>query len=281
MQAEDQQPVENGVQNSNPGMAQKHFLDGRNYDEMVAILAEYSGFVLSEASKPEPLTADKVKNMFVIYVNNCLQKGPAEGEKAPSGSTCEHVYTKGNASGKKCGKPAKQKGVDGLPKCSSHKNSKPQKDSGVTSTISAGAASQTFSYAENKGKGKTAPQSLTTIRSAIADQTEPSKLELAQEPDGGRVYNPATNIVFEQRPVEGWIAVGVIDGPNTSKLTVMETHVCFGNRWKWDPTKVEDEAASSFGHPLMIGSNHPLVSVSSDDLLISKKIENIKNNNNM
>lgn len=262
------------------GTAQIHYFDGRNYDEVIAVLVEMLGFVMAEAQNPEPLTQEKLGNMLNVYVSNCLRKGPSAEEQAPTGATCQHVYIKGAKANEKCGKTAKHRGVDGLPKCSGHKNSKPTKDAstpGLAGPTPSGAAGQTFSYSANQGKGKIAPQTLTTIQTSITEQTSPAQLQLAQNPDG-RIYNPATNIVFQER-AEGWIAIGVMDGADTVKLSAMEAHVCYGNQWKWDPACVADDAAKAMSHPLMIGSDHPLVNNQSS--LINSKIDSVVANNSI
>lgn len=276
----DQAPQQAQVPNT--GVAQLHFFDGRNYTEVTKCLVEFAGFVLAEAQKPEPLSQDKIGGMLSLYINNCLRQGPAAGEEAPAGASCKHIYVKGDNGGKECGKPAKFRGVEGLPKCSTHKTSKPSKDStnaasGNAAATTSGAAGQTFSYAANQGKGKTAPQTLTSIQQTLAEQTGPVQLQLAQAPDG-RIYNPSTNIVFEQRQ-EGWVAIGVMDGPITAKLSAMEAHVCFGNQWKWDERCVEDAAAKSMGHPLLLQADHPLIA-GRDSSLMNKKIESVTFNAN-
>lgn len=263
---------------SNNSVAQIHFLSGGSYDETIAILVEFSGFVLSEAQKPEPLDQEKLGKMLNVYIGNCLKKAAPAGVEAPSGTTCQHLYIKGDNSGKMCGKPAKFKGLEGLPKCSSHKSSKPGKQStDAVAASSAAAASQSFSYAANQGKGKTDPQSLTTIQQSIAERSEPAGLALHKAPDG-RIYNPATKIVFEER-ADGFVAIGVMDGPVTAKLSTMEAGVCYGNSWKWDPTMVEDDYAKNSGHPLIISSDHPLIA-GRDTSLITKKIESVVSNSN-
>lgn len=273
---QDASPPATATSNS---VASIHYLEPKNYDEALSILVEFSGFILSEALKPEPLDQTKLGNMLNIYISNCLRKGPPAGTEAPTGASCQHLYIKGENSGKLCGKPAKFKGVEGLPKCSSHKTSKPGKQStSAEAAASAASTGQTFSYAANQGKGKTDPQTLTTIQQSIVEHTGPSELSLARAPDG-RLYNHATGIVFEIRP-EGFVAVGVMDGPVTSKLSVMEANVCYGNKWKWDPACVEDDYARDTGHPLIISADHPLIA-GRDGSLINKKIESVSANSNL
>lgn len=251
------------------GVASIHYFDGRNYDEVVRILVEYSGFIFGEFHVDQ----DKLGVMLNTYINNCVRKGPPAEEQAPTGATCQHLFIKGDKNGEVCGKTAKFKGVDGLPKCSTHKTSKPSKASTSASSVT-GPAGQTFSYAANAGRGKTAPQSLTTIQATIAEQAAPSQINLERAPDG-RLYNPQTNLVFEQR-AEGLIAVGVMNGPITTKLSVMDAHVCWGNQWRWDASCVDDQAAANAGHPLVVGEGHPLVSAGSG--VMNQKIASIMNN---
>jgi hypothetical protein len=269
-------------QPQNNGMAQLHYLDKRNYDEAVAMLVEYTGFVLAEAQKGESFTQAKLGTMLNIYVNNCLRLGPGAEEQAPAGATCEHVFIKGANPGSMCGKPAKSRGVDGLPKCSAHKSSKSTKptSSGNSGPTPSGAAGQSFSYSANQGKGKIAPQSLTTIQAAIAEHTTPTKIELSQLPDG-RVYERATNFVFEQRILDQtpcWVVIGVLEGVQnpTRKLTATDVHVCWGNQWKWDPACVDDASAQAAAHPLIIGTDHPLVNNQSS--LLATKVNSIAKN---
>lgn len=260
------------------GYAQIHFLDNKNYDEMVRILAEYTGFVFSEAQKPEPLTQEKLSLMLSIYIQNCLRKGVPPDAAAPAGAKCQHRYVKKDKEGQICGASAKYVGVEGLPKCSSHKASKPAKAAtDPTAVAGGGAAAQTFSYSNHQGKGKVAPQGLTAIQASIREQTEPPQISLDKLADG-RFYNRATNIQFENR--EGkWIAMGVVNGPVTNKLTVTDVHVCYGNNWAWDPACVEDPAAAQLGHPLVAGADHPLLAGSNNNALMAKKIESVINNN--
>ena len=133
---------------------------------------------------------------------------------------------------------------------------------------------RSFSYSANATKGKTVPQTLTSIQQAIQDQAGPAALTLIQAPDG-RYYHKDSGLVFIQRENEGWIAVGVMDGPNTAKLTANETYVCYGNRWRWDQSCVEDAAAQAMGHSLVIGTgeSHPLVQ--NGGTVVAKKLESI------
>jgi hypothetical protein len=260
------------------GYAQIHILENKVYDEAVSILTEYTGFIFTEVQKPEPMSQEKLGTMLAVFVQHCMQRGVPVDSKAPAGATCKHRYVKTDKAGQECGAPAKFLGIDNLPKCSSHKASKPSKQStDPTQVGGAGVAAQTFSYSAQKGQGRIAPQALTTVQAAIREQTEAAKLELEQAPDG-RVFNRATNFVFEQRDNQ-WIAVGVINGPQTNKLTAIDTHVCFGNQWKWDPNSVEDPNAKTLGHPLVIGANHPLVAGSEQTNLIARKIESVVANN--
>lgn len=260
------------------GYAQIHILENKAYDETLAILTEYTGFVFGEAQKPEPLTQEKLGTMLAVFVQYCMRRGVPPNSAAPPGSTCQHRYTKTDKAGQFCGAQAKGLGVEGLPKCRPHIASKPSKQTtDPTMAGGAGAAAQTFSYSAQQGKGRIAPQSLTTIQAAIREQSEAAKLELEQAPDG-RIFNRATNFVFEQREGQ-WYAIGVIDGPKTNKLTAIDTHVCFGNQWKWDPTCVEDQNAKALGHPLVIGAGHPLLAGSDQNNLIARKIESVVANN--
>ena len=274
MQQQDYQPGMGQQQQDNSnGMAKIHYLDGRNYDEIIGILIEFSGFVYGELQKPEPLDQTKLGAMLTAYIHNCLKKGPPAEEQAPTGATCQHLFIKGDKSGEICNKTAKFKGVDGLPKCSTHKTSKPSKAS-TSAPTTTGPAGQTFSYAAQAGRGKVTAQTLTTIQATIAEQATPSQIALERAPDG-RLYNPQTNLVFEQRP-DGLTAVGVMNGPSTTKLSVMDAHVCWGNQWKWDPNCVDDAAAKSAGHPLVVGEGHPLVSAGTG--VMNQKIASIMNN---
>lgn len=265
-------------QQSSGAVAQIHILDNKSYDETLAILTEYTGFIYGEAQKPEPLTHDKLGMMLAVFVQHCLRKGVPANTQAPAGSTCQHRFTKTDKAGQFCGAQAKHVGVEGLPKCSSHKASKPSKQvTDPTMAGGAGAAAQTFSYSAQQGKGRIAPQSLTTIQAAIREQTEAAKLDIEQAQDG-RYFNRATNFVFDNRDGQ-WIAVGVMNGPQTTRLSAIDTHVCFGNQWKWDPNCVDDPAARALGHPLVIGSNHPLLAGSDQNNLIARKIESVVANN--
>lgn len=256
---------------------QLHHFEVGTYNEVVKILSEFSGFVIGELQKPEPMTHIKIAQMLQLYVEHCLRKGPVAGEEtvAPTGTTCRHHFIKGLREGQDCGKPAKCMGVDNLPKCATHKKSKPAKI-GLTGAEAAepGAAGQTFSYAANASKGKTAPQNLTSIQAAIAEQTEPATLNLLQAPDG-RTYHQDSGIVFEQRN-GNWTAIGVMDGEVTRKLTVMDTYVCFGNMWKWDPSCIDDEGAKNQGHSFIVEGEHSLIT--SSDGIIQKKIDSVFSN---
>jgi hypothetical protein len=269
----------NGQNQQTNIMAKIHYFDPQNYNEVVEVLVEVFGFILGEIIKsPEPLDQQKMGAMLNTYIANCMQKGQAVTEQPPLNSTCEHIFVKGSTPGRICARPAKHIGIEGLPKCSQHKNSKPSKTTAGkgSSTKPTGGTEQAFSYSAYQNKGKVAPQSLTTIQASIAEQTAAPKLSLSQAPDG-RIYNPATNFLFEQRP-EGWIAYGVMEGEKTVKLSAKDVYVCFGNKWKWDPACVEDEAAESMAHPLVIGADHPLVSSQSG--LIRSKIDSVRANNN-
>jgi len=262
--------------------AQIHYLDHRTYDEVFQILTEYTGFVFGEAQKPEPLSSDKLGLMLTIFSQNCLKKGVPPDAAAPSGAKCMHKFTRGKdgKAGTYCGDTAKYKGIEGLPKCSSHKNSKPSKDSTDPVAMGAGANAQTFSYSAHQGKGKIAPQSLTSIQASIREQTEPAKLSLEKAPgDDARIFNRETGLVFEQREGGTWVAVGIMQGPITAKLTTMEVHVCYGNQWAWDQTCVDDPNAKDLGHPLVAGHDHPLLAGAETTALVANKIRNIQANN--
>lgn len=258
-----------------------YYFERRTYDECITTLIGFSSCILGyvQDNPGQMIDREKLGQVLNVFINNCMRVGPSEvDQKVPDGSNCEHLYSKGKVQGTKCGKPAKFIGIDGLPKCSSHKTSKAAKDeSGNTALTPGAAAGQTnFSYAASVGKGKVAPQSLTTIQASIMEQTEPAKLELNQLPDG-RIVNPATRFEFIQKPDNGWIAVGVIEDLSTPsrKLTKLETGICLGNRWKWDPSRVEGDAI--IDHPLTIGANHPLVNGES---FVMHKITSVQNNNN-
>jgi hypothetical protein len=102
-----------------------HFFDKRNYDEAIAVLVEFCGYVLLEGQKAEPLTREKLGNMLNIYAVNCMRQGPSPDVKVPEGATCQHQFSKGERANQFCGAKANNVGAaDGLPKCSAHKNSK-------------------------------------------------------------------------------------------------------------------------------------------------------------
>lgn len=265
-----------------PAAAKVYYFDGGSYQPVVDVLVQYTGIIYGEVQKGEPLTHEKLGIILNFYLSACVRKGFAPEEQTTEKGNCTHQFTKGVKSGTVCGKPAAYRGIDGRLKCSSHKSSKPAKETAgaPTAVDSAGAAGQVFSYAANQGKGKVAPQTLVSLQAAIARQVEPAKLDLAQAPPpDSRIYNPLTRIVFEQRENNNWIAVGLIDGANTIKLSLNEVSVCYGNGWRWDTTCVDDDAARSMGHPLVIGGDHPLVSSSDDSQLISSKIGSILDNN--
>lgn len=269
-------------QQAQAATAQVHYFDVSNHKEVRQVLIDYTGFIYAEVQK-EPLTYDKLGNMLTIFLANCVRIGMSPQEQPVAEGTCTHVYTrsKGENNGKVCGKPAKFIGVDGQKKCSSHKASKPAKTPGGA-PVASGAAGQVFSYSANATKGKVAPQALSTIQAAIAKQTEPAALNLVQEPGppqgSSRIYNAATGLVFE--PCDGgfWV-VGVLDGPNTVKLTVNDLAVAFGNSWRWCPTAVDDEAAKALGHPMVIAGDHPLVSPPENTSLVMNKLNSIMSNN--
>ena len=263
-------------------VAQIHHFEPRAYEECVKALTEFSGFVLSQAVGPEPITQEKLGRMLKVYLDNCVRKGPGEGTEPPPGSVCQHVFIKGGNAGNICGKNAKFTGVEGLPKCSSHKKSRPSKKKSITNSPSADAAGNTFSYAANVGKGKTIPQSLTTIQAAIAQQEEPAKLILEQTADG-RYFHEGSNIQFEIRKDDqgnelGWVAIGVIDGSSTRLLSEMDVYVCYGNHWKWDKDRVEKEVSASKENTILVGNDHPLIQNTHG--LVQKKIESIVANSN-
>jgi len=263
------------------GVAQVHYFEPGPYAEVINVLQEFAGFVLGEVAKPEPLDQNKLGNMLNVYIQNCLRKGPQPGQEAPTGSTCQHAFIKGSKEGQICGKPANYVGVDGRPKCSTHKTSRPAKGNiSEAGAIASGAASgQTFSYSANAGKGKTVPQSLTSIQQAISEQAGPGSLTLFQTADG-KFFHKDSGIVFENRPNEGWIAVGVLNGNNVDKLSANETYVCYGNKWRWDPACVVDPAAVKHGHSLVIGAgaSHPLVQ--GNNALVQQKIHSVTSNMN-
>lgn len=270
-------------QQQQAAMAKIHYFDVSNYKEVTQVLIDYTGFIYAEVQK-EPLTYEKLGTMLTAFLQNCVRQGMSPQEQPIAEGTCTHLYTrsKGENNGKLCGKPAKFIGVDGQKKCSSHKASKPAKLPGGA-PVASGAAGQVFSYSANATKGKVAPQALSTIQAAIAKQTEPAALNLVQEPPNqngtpGRIYNPTTGLIFEQRD-GGYLVVGVIDGPNTAKLSVNDVGVAYGNGWRWLETAVDDEAAKALGHPLVIGGDHPLVSTPESAGLIQNKLSSIMNNN--
>jgi len=256
-------------------MAQIHHFDPKNYKEVVECLTEFAGFILGEAQKGEILDQNKLGLMLNLYKTHCLKSGPDENATAPAGAKCTHVYTKGKSEGTICGKAAKNIGVDGTPKCVSHKGSKPvRKDPSQAEGIVSGAHGQTFSYAANVGKGKTAPQSLTTIQQTIAEQ-KPSQLTLKQAPDG-RLFHDGSGMVFEQRP-EGAVAIGTLNGPSTNRLTETDLYVCQANLWKWDESKVDRLSNQNVSPPFIVQGDHPLIQ--SRDQVLEKKIESIRTNN--
>jgi hypothetical protein len=273
-----------GQQNqASQGIAQIHCFEPGPYAEVLVVLSEYSGFILGEAQKPEPLDQSKLGNMLKIYIENCLRKGPSPGQEAPTGATCKHLYVKGAKEGQLCNRPANYMGIEGAPKCASHKSSKPAK-TGITEsgpTSSGAAAGQTFSYAANANKGKTVPQTLTSIQQAIAEQTTPSQLSLFQTPNG-IFYHKDSGIVFENKlynGIQGWIAVGVLNASGgVDKMTTNHTYVCYANRWSWAPESVDDPEAEKQGHSLIVpsGTDHPLVQGSSG--IIQQKISSITSN---
>ena len=167
--------------------------------------------------------------------------------------------------------------MDGLPKCSVHKASKPSKAAAGTGGAPSGASNQSFSYSANAGKGKVAGQPLTTIEASIAEQTAPAQLQLSQDPGTGKIFNPSTKIEFQQKADGHWLAVGVIEGTSTRKLTKMDVHICYANQWKWDTTCVEEESGlecSPSGHR----TDDPLVNNSGG--LVARKVDSITANNN-
>lgn len=264
--------------------AQVFYLDPTAYDRTLAILVQYTGFVWSELQKPEPITYEKIGVMLGTYLQSCMVKGMAPEEQPMAGGKCTYTYIKGDKNGQLCGKSAKFRGIDGQPKCSAHKNSAGKKSSNEASgPAPSGAAGQVFSYSASQAKGKTAPQSLVSIQASIQRQTEPAQLTLAQAPHpDNRVYNPQTNIVFEQRQ-DGeqlnWVAVGVLEGPVTAKLKQEDLAVCYGNSWKWDTNCVDDETARSMAHPLVISPENPLVPNPEAVSAISTKIQSVLQNN--
>jgi hypothetical protein len=270
-------------QQGGQGIAQVHFFEPGPYAEVVGVLSEYTGFILGEAQKPEPLDQTKLGNMLNIYINNCLRKGPSPDQEAPSGAKCLHLYVKGAKEGQICNRAANYMGVEGAPKCASHKSSKPAKSAITESetTSSGAAAGQTFSYAANATKGKTVPQTLTSIQQAIAEQTTPAQLSLFQTPSG-IYYHKDSGIVFENKVYnggQGWIAVGVLNSSGgVDKMMASHTYVCYGNRWIWDQSCVEDPEAEKQGHSLVVsaGTEHPLVQNSSG--IINQKINSITSN---
>lgn len=258
------------------GMAQVHFLEPAHYKETILCLTELAGFILGEVEKGEPINRDKLGLMLNIYVQNCLKSGPAENTAAPAGAKCTHVFIKGKNENKTCDKPAKNIGVDGTPKCSSHKGSKPiRKDPSQAEGIVSGAHGQTFSYAANAGKGKTAPQNLTTIQQSIAEQIKPSQLALKQTQDG-RFFHEGSGIVFEQR-AEGWVAIGTLNGNLTNRLTETDVYVCQANIWKWEETRVDRISQQNTSPPFIVQGDHPLIQSRGE--ILDKKIESIRNNN--
>jgi hypothetical protein len=265
------------AQQNQGGMAQVHYFEPGPYKEVICCLTEFAGFVMGEAQKGQVLDQKKLGDMLNIYIQYCLKSGPEEGAAAPAGATCTHVYIKGKNENQPCNKPAKHVGVDGTPKCAAHKGSKPaKKEPSQAEGMVSGAHGQTFSYAANAGKGKTAPQSLTTIQQSIAEQTKPAQLSLKQTADG-RFYHDGSGIQFEQRP-EGWVAIGTVNGPATNRLTETDVYVCQANIWKWDETRVDRASSQTTAPPFIVQGDHPLIQ--SRDQVLEKKIESIRNNNN-
>lgn len=262
--------------------ASVHYFDISNHKEVRQVLIDYTGFVWAEVQK-EALSYDKLGNMLTVFLANCVKLGMSPQEQPIAEGSCSHLYTRsrGENNGKLCGKPAKFIGVDGLKKCSSHKASKPAKTApGAGGPIASGAAGQVFSYSANASKGKVAPQELSTIQAAIQRQTEPAALNLVQAPAPDlRVYNAATGMVFEKRDGVNFVVVGVIDGANTAKLNVNDLSVCQGNSWRWSADSIDDEAAKLLGHPMVIASDHPLVSPPESASLIQNKLSSIMANN--
>jgi len=273
------------IQNQDPNTQQQqvqgqgpqiHHFEAGMYSEVIQVLSEFSGFVIGELQKPEPMTHMKIAQMLQLYIQHCLMKGPGDENPvvAPAGTTCQHQFSHGKRSGETCNAPAKCMGVDNLPRCTSHKKTKGRKltltDSGSTEP---GAAGQTFSYAANATKGRTVGQSLTSIQQAITDQMEPAKLHLMQTPDN-RFFHQDSGLVFEERYGQ-WICVGVMDGDNTRMLTELDTYVCYGNMWKWDPARV-DKKSSEHGHSCLVDGDHPLVQSSAGS--IQKKLDSVIGN---
>lgn len=265
--------------------ASVHYFDISNHKEVRQVLIDYTGFIYAEVQK-EPLTYEKLGQMLTVFLANCVRLGMSPQEQPIAEGTCSHLYTRsrGDNNGKLCAKPAKFIGVDGLKKCSSHKASKPAKmPAGAGGPIASGAAGQVFSYSANATKGKVAPQELSTIQAAIQRQTEPAMLNLVQEPPPpaglSRVYNAASGMVFEKRDGVNYVVVGMIDGANTSKLSVNDLSVCQGNGWAYHPSAVDDEAAKQLAHPMVIAGDHPLVSPPESQSLIQNKLTSIMANN--
>jgi len=267
---------------SNGSIAQKHHFNTKDYDEVVRCLSEFAGFVLNEAKREEKLDQEKLGRMLNIYLTNCIVKGPSDDATPPEGSACQHVYVKGNNEGHKCGRKAKYVGVDSLPKCSTHKNSRPSKTNGsLSKTPQTSSTGETFSYAENRGKGKTIPQSMTSIQSTISEQQKPAELKLAQTMDG-KYYHQSTKLVFEQQAVDGqqeWVCVGLLVDNNTEPLTKNDILVCWGNQWKWDPSTCQSQENQN-SYVSSVGGDHPLV-VQDNSELIKKKLESVTANSTL
>ncbi len=276
-----QQAPQQTQQQPQVSLPQVLYFDPTNHTTCVKALTDYTGMLfgaLQGGAKPD---YEFFGRMLYNYVTGCLRSGPEANTKIPEGATCKHVFSnRGSRVGQECGKKANFLGIEGLPKCSSHKGSGAKNES--SGNIPSGASGQTFSYADNKGKGKELPQTATTLQRALSEATEPAILELSRLPDG-RCYNPATQIIFIQTPNEEWIAIGTLNPSDqtTTKLTAWEVHTCASNRWKWDVNCVVNGGNNPDinASPLTIQSNNPLVSGGQTAALTNHKIASVLNNN--
>lgn len=242
-------------------------------NQIMKCLTAFAGFMLSQCGQGgKPMTSELLGSMLNIYGTNCLVVNE-KSNKPPAGSKCRHIYVKGAKEGTPCNTTANFYGKDGLPKCSNHKRSNPYKAGGSDGAPATGKPAGSFSYIANKGKGRVAPQSLSTMELSLLDGQEPARLDLTQMANG-TIYDKATKITFVKKS-NGFIATGYLDGEEVKPLTKKHVCICYANRWKWEEPVAQTDSGR-FSHTTTVQGEHPLVAAGNEK--IGAKIQSVEEN---
>lgn len=267
-------------QGSNIPFEVRHF-DGDNYIKVfhthINVLQLFYSFLSQKGISLDPNELSLILNKYwEDYVKCGDSLGPV-----PDGSTCQHLFVRGNADkvGTMCGSAAKHWGVEGKPKCGTHKNSKASKAVPKEGMPSSSKSNPVFKYQEHKNSGIVNSQNLSSLQKSIKEQVTPVSINLTQN-EHGIVYNTDTRIVFTQKEDQVFYAIGILneDGSSYNKLTSVETYICYLNNWKWDP-KCAVESEETTEHPLQGGLDPNNELVSKNNEVIQSKLDRFNQNN--